>query len=253
MSLMTFRYFVDSMGIFLNQMMSVPDWFWQLMYMGYFVLSTLVIPTMGGVHQWNVRVRDMITILYVCVPLCLIWKLRDLKLIETWQYYNIAAIIYGVVIAAVKLSLLLQYLEIFMPIRNYDFMVVVTYIIIGSNLIFYLACTFFEIFACTPREMFWNRLITNGHCFNMDAINISSATINCISDFVILLLPQGVIWRLQITFRRKLGISAMFLTGLLYVCPYHFADVLTYPLVLELVLRPSSAFITLSELLRQET
>lgn len=122
---------------------------------------------------------------------------------------------YGIVIAFVKLSLLLQYLKIFVPIRNYSFMVLVTYFVIWSNLIFYIISTFFEIFACKPREMYWNPLITNGHCFNISAINISSATINCISDFVILLLPQGVIWRLQMPLRRKLGISAIFLTGFL--------------------------------------
>lgn len=122
---------------------------------------------------------------------------------------------YGIVIALVKLSLLLQYLKFFVPIRNYSFMVLLTYLVIWSTSIFYIITTFFEIFPCTPREMFWNRLITNGHCFNINAVNITSAAINCFSDFVILLLPQGVIWRLQMPFRRKLGVSAIFLTGFL--------------------------------------
>lgn len=153
-------------------------------------------------------------------PLCM-WsplpksKIPKLKSAEKWQYINITWIMYGIVIAFVKLSLLLQYLKIFMPIRNSNFMVLVTYFVIWSTSIFYLVTTFFEIFACNPREMFWNRLITNGRCFNISAVNISSAVINCISDFVILLLPQGVIWRLQMPFRRKLGISAIFLTGFL--------------------------------------
>ena len=122
---------------------------------------------------------------------------------------------YGIVIALVKLSLLLQYLKIFVPVRNYSLMVVFTYFVIWSTSIFYLITTFFEIFACSPREKFWNRLITDGHCFDMNVINITAASINCISDFVILLLPQGVIWRLQMPFQRKLGISAIFLAGLL--------------------------------------
>lgn len=153
-------------------------------------------------------------------PLCMcsssqkpkLWKLKPAGKL---QYMNIAWIIYGIVIAFVKLWLLLQYLNIFVPIRNYGFMVLVTYFVIWSTSIYYLIITFFEIFACSPREMFWNRLITKGHCYNIEAVNITSATMNCISDFVILLLPQGVIWRLQMPFRRKLGISAIFLTGFL--------------------------------------
>lgn len=122
---------------------------------------------------------------------------------------------YGIAIALVKLSLLLQYLKFFVPVRNYSLMVLFTYFVIWSTSIFYLIITFITIFACSPRERFWNRLITDGRCFNMNEFNIMAASINCISDFVILLLPQGVIWRLQMPFRRKLGISAIFLAVLL--------------------------------------
>lgn len=123
---------------------------------------------------------------------------------------------YGIAIALVKLSLLLQYLKIFVPVPNYSLTVLATYVVIWSTSGFYLITTFFVIFACNPREMYWNRLITNGRCFNIPAVNITSAVINCISDFVILLLPQGVIWSLHMPFRTKLGISAIFFTGFLY-------------------------------------
>lgn len=135
--------------------------------------------------------------------------------LKRWQYMNIGWIMYGIVMAFVKLSLLLQYLKIFVPVRNNSIMVLVTYCVIWSTSTYYLITTFLEIFACSPRERFWNLLITKGHCFNINAVNITSAVINCISDFVILLLPQGVIWRLHMPFQRKLGISAIFLAGFL--------------------------------------
>ncbi|MCJ1262841.1 hypothetical protein MMC22_002711 [Lobaria immixta] len=49
----------------------------------------------------------------------------------------------------------------------------------------------------------------------MDVVNIAASIINSVCDFIILLLPQGVIWKLQMPIRRKLGISAIFLIGLL--------------------------------------
>lgn len=135
--------------------------------------------------------------------------------LKRWQYMNIGWIMYGIVMAFVKLSLLLQYLKIFVPVRNNSIVVLVTYCVIWSTSTYYLITTFLEIFACNPREMFWNLLITKRHCFNINAVNITSAVINSISDFVILLLPQGVIWRLQMPFQKKLGLSAIFLAGFL--------------------------------------
>lgn len=79
---------------------------------------------------------------------------------------------------------------------------------------FYLISTFFEIFACSPREKFWNRWI-EGRCFNVDVIQITATSVNSLSDFIILFLPQAVIWRLQMSFQNKVRISAVFLTGFL--------------------------------------
>lgn len=39
-----------------------------------------------------------------------------------------------------------------------------------------------------------------------------------VSDFTILLLPIVEVWRLQMSRQRKIGVSAVFATGLLYVC-----------------------------------
>ena len=39
-----------------------------------------------------------------------------------------------------------------------------------------------------------------------------------VSDFTILLLPIVEVWRLHMSTQRKIGVSAVFATGLLYVC-----------------------------------
>ncbi|KAI9842248.1 MAG: hypothetical protein M1837_007393 [Sclerophora amabilis] len=48
----------------------------------------------------------------------------------------------------------------------------------------------------------------------MDVAFIATAVINIISDFAMLVLPIGSIWQLQMPKRRKMGLSAVFLTGL---------------------------------------
>lgn len=133
---------------------------------------------------------------------------------EYVQNIYIAWILYGITIAMVKVSLLLQYLKILMPVRKYSVMRLTTFIVIGVTSLFYFISTFFEIFACSPRERFWNPLV-KGHCFNVDDIQITSTALNSASDFVILMLPQVVIWRLQMSFQNRLKISAVFLTGFL--------------------------------------
>lgn len=191
------------------------------MYLGYFVPSILVVHTEEGVHQWNVQVKTMIKTLFVgAIPWS--WRAWKLHWAKTRQYINVAWIIFGITIALLQVSLLLQYLQIFAPVRNNSLVVRLTYLAIWSTSIFHLITAFIMIFPCNPREKFWNMLITDGHCLDVDVVNIASSVINCVCDFVILLLPQGIIWKLQMPFRRKLGISAIFLVGLLYVYPFLF-------------------------------
>ena len=90
-----------------------------------------------------------------------------------------------------------------------------TYLVIWLNFCFYIADIFSEIFLCNPREKYWNVLITTGHCYDANAVNTASGAFNTFSDFLTLLLPQRVIWKLQMPLKRKLGVSAIFLTGLL--------------------------------------
>lgn len=186
------------------------------MYVGYCVPCTLGIYNGRGAHQWNVHFKTLFAGLYVSLSSRESPFLTSKLTVEgESQYINIGWTIYGINITIIKISILLQYLKIFIPVRRTTVMVRGSYLVIWITIIFYLITTFFIIFACSPREKFWNRLIADGHCFNIDIINIITAIINCISDFIILLLPQGVIWKLQMPLKQKFGISAIFLTGFL--------------------------------------
>lgn len=94
---------------------------------------------------------------------------------------------------------------------------VTIHLLIWSNFIFYLIDTIFSIIMCSPREKIWNLLMTDGHCFDGNALFMASGIFNVLSDFAILLLPAIPIWRLQMPLKRKMMIGLVFWTGLLYV------------------------------------
>lgn len=50
---------------------------------------------------------------------------------------------------------------------------------------------------------------------DIKAIILGDALINSASDISLLIVPQHVIWKLQLSRANKIGISAIFLTGVL--------------------------------------
>jgi len=112
-----------------------------------------------------------------------------------------------------KLSILLQLLHIFAPAHQ-GAVYYLCHFLIWFNGLFYISTMFVGIFQCTPREKFWNPLLP-GHCVNINTVNIVTATINAASDLVLLLLPIICVWQLQMSQRKKLGVSAVFATALL--------------------------------------
>lgn len=71
-----------------------------------------------------------------------------------------------------------------------------------------------NLFACRPRNKFWNPL-KKGSCFNYYDLNLNTGFFNIISDFAILILPIPSIWNLNVSLKKKLRILAVFATGLL--------------------------------------
>lgn len=112
-----------------------------------------------------------------------------------------------------KQTILLLYLRIFGVNRIFTRCTwVVMFIVFG-----YLFCDFWtQLFGCIPPAKFWNPDLP-GHCFNFRAVDLAYSFINIISDFLIMLLPLPMIWRLQLKWKGKVGISLVFLSGAMYV------------------------------------
>ena len=113
-----------------------------------------------------------------------------------------------------KLSILFQMLRIFVPNRSASRLMFGTIVgLMVANFVFYIIEFSLAVKQCTPRGRSWNKRIP-GHCVGRTNI-IYTAAFNVISDVIIFVLPLNKIWRLQMSLKRKIGISLIFSTGLL--------------------------------------
>lgn len=88
--------------------------------------------------------------------------------------------------------------------------------VIVLNIMFYTAATIALNLACTPHQYYWDKLIPGGgHCVDIKRLKLATACINLVSDVTILILPQLIVWRLQMSTKRRLGVSIIFAAGLL--------------------------------------
>lgn len=69
-----------------------------------------------------------------------------------------------------------------------------------------------SIFQCTPVSKAWY-VIVPGHCINLSDWWLGSAISSVIIDFIILILPLPVLWRLQLRPLRKCLVTAVLICG----------------------------------------
>ncbi|MCJ1265579.1 hypothetical protein MMC22_005459 [Lobaria immixta] len=156
-------------------------------FIGFCTLALLGIRYGEGVHLWDINVPNAI---------------QGAKLVVVLGVY------YSFLIFIVKLSILLQYLNIFVPGRQGP-LYYITLFLIWTNLIFYLVMGFCVLFQCIPREKIWDPLVP-GKCLNFTVLLGVSSIFNVISDFSILALPLVSTWRLQMATKHKIRVTVVF-------------------------------------------
>ncbi|KAI1275365.1 hypothetical protein F5Y07DRAFT_369840 [Xylaria sp. FL0933] len=144
------------------------------------------------VHQWNVRVKDLASILYEV---------------------HIGSELYAAMMPLIKAAILLEWVRIFVPRGTRSTFYWTCHIFIWVNLSFYTAILIWGNTSCKPYEKLWDKTLP-GTCLKGDAFDIVTASYNGVSDILILLLPQRVIWKLRLNRKKKLGIALVFAVGL---------------------------------------
>ena len=104
-----------------------------------------------------------------------------------------------------RLSVLSLYLRLFVGKTN-----VATWCLIGFVTIQWLAFMLPGFFLCNPVRMFWDRTIRSGHCHSIDAYYRSITPPNIAVDIVLIALPLPVVWHLNFSRLRKVGLLIIF-------------------------------------------
>jgi hypothetical protein len=77
-----------------------------------------------------------------------------------------------------------------------------------------IACFITAILRCIPIEATWNpQLQSTATCYNFILFFEIIEPINCAQDLIIVLMPIGVIRRLQLSVQQKFSLSLIFVLG----------------------------------------
>jgi hypothetical protein len=82
------------------------------------------------------------------------------------------------------------------------------------QLLFMISAVVALCLVCTPYEANWNFLIPR-KCFTKSNLELASASLHLLTDFIILALPQKVIWSLRMSVKKRLGVAIVFSLGLM--------------------------------------
>lgn len=143
--------------------------------------------------------------------------------IDTFQKVLVVQGLYSPLILIVKLSLFLLYFRVFSQIRRTKRLL---YFGIGFNVVFYATSFALILYLCGPGSGPNLRKSFNSHHCVVDSRNLGTvqASFNIFSDLYLLCIPMPVISKLQLSKKKKIGVSAIFMTG--------FLSVLFYPVIL---------------------
>ncbi|KAI9644955.1 hypothetical protein NHQ30_006990 [Ciborinia camelliae] len=135
----------------------------------------------------------------------------DPKKIVIWSKLLFSTpLVYVWAITFPKLAILAMFLRIFTIGFYRTTAMAIAAVLVASA----FATTLVSIFECRPIAYFWDRTIPNGYCtINSEKFYLWASLPNIITDVMILILPQPMIWRLHTTRSVKFGLSFTFLTG----------------------------------------
>lgn len=122
------------------------------------------------------------------------------------------AIVYAACLGAIKSSVLIFYLRFGDKALRMASMVMLG--VVSAQTI---ANGLTSVFMCIPIHVFWSPSAQESSCIDIPKFWLASAGTNILTDFLVYLLPMPTLWRLQISFRQKMGLILILGLGFLSV------------------------------------
>ncbi|KAJ6114835.1 hypothetical protein N7486_000613 [Penicillium sp. IBT 16267x] len=126
------------------------------------------------------------------------------KLLWLYEFF------YGSVVPAVKMSIVLLYYRIFPVTWFRRVLYGISFLVLGWGIAIIVTAGF----QCQPYDYFWKQYTdptAEGSCIDVYAFFLSNGSLSVFTDFVILICPISMVWRLQMPMRRKLTVLGIFL------------------------------------------
>ena len=142
-----------------------------------------------------------------------IWTLEPDDITGTIKYFWVVIILYFLETALTKLSIICFYINIF-PSKTVLRVLWATFAVTSAwGVAFVIAA----IFQCQPTSYFWTHWdgLHEGHCADPNAIGWSNAAMNIAFDIWILAIPLSQLRKLQLHWKKKVGVAIMFCLGTL--------------------------------------
>ncbi|KAF2994777.1 hypothetical protein E8E14_003818 [Neopestalotiopsis sp. 37M] len=127
----------------------------------------------------------------------------------------LTGILYNCSAMSVKLSLLLLYNRLFRPAKSIQ---IPTWLGIVVITMFYMICNILTLVFCLPRpgEGGWGAAKYTERCGTQYLkLTTVQGVFSVASDFYVLFIPVGTIMRLQLSLKKRIGVTSVFLSGLL--------------------------------------
>ncbi|KAI0386881.1 hypothetical protein F5Y04DRAFT_288684 [Hypomontagnella monticulosa] len=165
------------------------------MYIGFVYEVFTILETSGFfVHQWDMKVKNLVAFN---------------------ELYFSGYMFYCATVLTIKTAIILEWVFIFVPQYTRNAFFWISYTLLGFNLLFYIAMMIFPNVVCHPHDKVWNPLLP-GYCTANTSISSTLVSaVNFAVDIILIILPQRVIWSLQMSLKKKMGISLIFLIGIL--------------------------------------
>lgn len=147
-----------------------------------------------GFHQWDITVRELS-------------KEQLLLSLVIWA-------VYGPCLWFIKVCLFVLYLEIFGLLRWLRHLAIFGIVTTG---LFYFASMVAFLVLCSPQsghsQIAYLTALASPKCSKSMPLATVIGAVSVASDLYLVVLPLPAVWSLQLPFHRKIGVSAMFLTG----------------------------------------
>ncbi|KAH0436387.1 hypothetical protein CcaCcLH18_04407 [Colletotrichum camelliae] len=143
------------------------------------------------------------------------WNLRNKDLIQPLYLILVYGCCYSAVLPLIKTAILLDWCRIFTAgdKRKSAFWWCCMGVV-GFQCLWGILCIILLNMQCTPHNAIWEFYVPS-KCFELPKVMLTSASVQVATDIVMVLLPQRIIWGLQMNLQRKIGISIIFGVGVL--------------------------------------